>query len=565
MKSWFSYFMATCLVALVAVGSACPRLCAENPPAPIQPIAVVSIASVEEVLGDIAFLTESAGQGDFGKMVALLSGGYTVGMDKKRPAGMLVTIKNDEPNPLLFLPVKNLDAVLAGIEEQVGKPQDAGNGILELTGGDGKPFYVKEVEGWAYVAKAANDLEKLPQIDPAAVLGDLTKNYTVAVRINAANIPDDMKKVAVAQMKAQFERSLREQLEKQPDQQRALTERASRNMLEEVTSLIQDSEEFTVGLQVDGQTKSTHLDISLIAKAGTKLAAQMDLMKEVTSSQAGFLAPDAAVHLHVASRINQEDMVLYQDMLKTARENTLKEVENDQDIETEEARQIARDVVNALFDVGEKTVAAGKVDGGAALFLTPTGKLNFVAGASVKDASRLEETFKKLADAAKNEPKAPKVNFDAVQHAGVRFHTMSLPIPAKENEAQQLFGENLDVALGFGQESLYVAFGPAGIDTTKAIIDNSKSRQAENVAPAQFVVSLGPILKFASAVKEDPVTTMLASVLDKSQGQDHISVKAQSVERGVRYRLEVEQGVLQLVGAAVKMFNNQRKQAPNLF
>ena len=79
----------------------------------VKPVAVVSITSVEEVLGDIAWLTESAGQGDFGKMVALLSGGYTVGMDKKRPIGLVVTIEDDEPKALGFLPVKNLDAVLA--------------------------------------------------------------------------------------------------------------------------------------------------------------------------------------------------------------------------------------------------------------------------------------------------------------------------------------------------------------------------------------------------------------------------------------------------------------------
>jgi hypothetical protein len=167
-------------------------------------------------------------------------------------------------------------------------------------------------------------------------------------------------------------------------------------------------------------------------------------------------------------------------------------------------------------------------------------------------------------EAAKNEPKAPKVNFDAQRHAGVRFHTMSLPIEEKEEEARKLFGENLDVAVGFGEESVYVAFGPGGFDAASAIIDGSKSRQGENVPPGQFIVALAPILKFASAVKDDPVTTMLASVLEKAKGQDHISMKAEAIERGVRYRLEIEQGVLQLIGAAAKLMQGQEKQ-PDLF
>jgi hypothetical protein len=462
--------------------------------------------------------------------------------------------------------VKNLEAVLAGLEEQIGKPQDAGNGILELGGAGGNPAYVKEVEGWAYVAQKANDLVDLPKIDPAAVLGDLTKNYTFGARINVGNIPAEMKKVAVAQLKAQFERQLQDQLEQQPEEQRAITERYSRSVMEQLTSLIEDTDQITVGFQVDSQKKDTHFDFSLVARPDTKLAKEMALLEDVKSSQAGFLTPDAAVNLHVASRISEEDVALYGDLIKTARENALKEVENDQDIETEEARQIAKDVVNALFEVAEKTVAGGKIDGGAALFLTPEGKLNLVTGASVKDAARLEETFKRLVEAAKNEPKAPKVNYDAEQHAGVRFHTMSLPIEAKEEEARKLFGENLDVAVGFGEESVYLTLGAGGVEVAKTILDKSQAQQSQTVPPGQVIVSLGPILKFASVVKEDPVVTMLSSVLEKSNGQDHVLMTAESIERGARYRLKIEEGVLQVMGAILKMSQGgQQKEAPDLF
>ncbi len=559
MKSWYSQTLAIGLAALVAVASTPSRTLAQEQEG-IRPVAVVSIASIDEVLGDIAFLTETAGQGDFGKMVALLSGGYTVGMDKKRPLGLIVSLENDEPKGVAFLPIKNLDAVLAGLEEQVGKPEDAGDGILALGGRGGKPVYVKEIEGWAFVAQQANDLADLPAFDPAAILGDLTKNYTVGVRINVGNIPAEIKKAAVAQMKAQFERQLEENLDEQPESQREITERYTRTAMEQLTSLIEETEQVTVGLQVDAQAKTTHLDFAMIARPETKLAEQMALLKEVTSANAGFLAPEAAVLAHVANRMTEDDIAMYQDMLKLARENSLKEIDNDEDIETEEARQIAKDVINSLFDVAEKTVAAGKIDGGAALFLSSEGKASLVAGGTVKDAARLEATLKKLVEVAKNEPKAPKVNFDAAQHAGVRFHTMSLPIPAKEDEARRIFGENLDVAIGFGEETVIAAFGPGGIDTAKKILDKSQAKASEHVAPGQLVVALGPILKFASAVKEDPVTTMLAATLEQSKGEDHISLKAESIERGVRSRLAIEQGVLQLIGAAVKMMSEGGKQ-----
>ncbi len=522
-----------------------------------KPIAVLAVASVEEVLNDIAYVTETAGQGDMGKMITLLSGGYTRGVDKKRPMGLVVTIPEDEPKAFAFLPVKNLNTILEGLEEQIGKPEDAGNGVLELGGNAGNPVYVREANGWAFIAQKANDLETLPDFDPAAVVADLTKNYTIGLRINVSNIPAEMKKVAVAQLKSQFERQLAEQLDDQPEDQRALSERYMRTMLTQLTSFIEDTEHVAAGLQIDSQAKETHVDFALVARPDTKLAAQMDLLNGVTSLHGGFLTPEGAVNGHTASRMSDEDVTLYQDILKTARENALKEIESDEDIETEEARQIARDVVNALFDVAQATVAAGKVDAGATLFLSPEGRANLVAGGTVKDAKRLEETFKKLVEAAKNEPKAPKVTFDADQHSGMRFHTMSLPIEAKEEEARKLFGENLDVAIGFGDESVYVAFGPDGLATTRKLLDDSEELRSNVVPPGQFIVALGPILKFASAVKDDPVIAALAATLDNNANPDHnrIAIKAQSVENGVRYRLEVEQGVLELIGAAMKMSN----------
>jgi hypothetical protein len=556
-QKFFTWTATLAAAATLLVASLSPHAIAQDKAKKLEPVAVVAIASIEEVLGDIGYVTETAGQGDLGKMVALLSGGYTVGMDKKRPLGMVVTMQNEEPSGLLFLPVKNLEAVLAGIEDQVGKPKDAGDGIMELSDTEGKPIYVKQVADWAYVSQKANDLVELPQFYPSEALGDLTKNYTVAVRINVGAIPAEMKKVAVAQMKAQTERKLQEQLEEQSEEERELSERYTRSVMEQVASLIQDTEQITFGLQINSEAKSTHVDLVVTARPDTELAGEMARLRNIKSSHAGLLAEDAAVNFHFSTRVSEEDAALYQDVLKVARENALKQVENDEDLDNEEARRIANDVVNALFDVGQKTLAAGKIEGGAALFLTPEGKVNLIAGGAVQGADRLEQAFKDLIEAAKNEPDAPQVTFDAAQHAGFRFHTMSLPIQAKEQEARQIFGENLDVAIGFGKESVYVAFGPEGIESAKSIIDDSQAQQSQTVAPGEFVVSMAPILQFASVVKEDPVTTMLAAAVEKN-ARDRIIIKSESIERGVRYRLEIEEGVLQIIGAASKLMNQQK-------
>jgi hypothetical protein len=53
----------------------------------IQPVVVISVANSDKLLGDVGFLTESAGAGDVGRLVALMAAPYTAGLDKGKPAG----------------------------------------------------------------------------------------------------------------------------------------------------------------------------------------------------------------------------------------------------------------------------------------------------------------------------------------------------------------------------------------------------------------------------------------------------------------------------------------------
>ena len=52
-----------------------------------------------------------------------------------------------------------------------------------------------------------------------------------------------------------------------------------------------------------------------------------------------------------------------------------------------------------------------------------------------------------------------------------------------------------------------------------------------------------------------PILAGLAEALQNGQGNDRIAITGTSIERGVTYRLEVEEGVLQLIGQAAKLQN----------
>ncbi|HEX5106331.1 MAG TPA: hypothetical protein VFV87_21070, partial [Pirellulaceae bacterium] len=146
----------------------------------VKPVAVVSLASVEENLADVAYITRIAGQEDVGKTAMLFGNALTAGIDKSRPGGMYVVPQAGDFHAVAFVPVSNLKLLLEVHKEQVGEPEDVGGNILKI--GMDRTAYVKEVGGWAFVAESKEHLSNLPQ-DPAALLGDLPKTYNVAGRV----------------------------------------------------------------------------------------------------------------------------------------------------------------------------------------------------------------------------------------------------------------------------------------------------------------------------------------------------------------------------------------------
>ena len=71
--------------------------------------------------------------------------------------------------------------------------------------------------------------------------------------------------------------------------------------------------------------------------------------------------------------------------------------------------------------------------------------------------------------------------------------------------------------------------------------------------PGDTLAVDAPIMEFASYVDDNPTATMLAQSLKEAGGKDHILISAKSIARGVNYRLQIEEGVIQAVGKALQM------------
>lgn len=514
----------------------------------VKPVVVVSIASIKENLTDVAYLTRVAGMEDAGKSAMFFGNALTAGINKDQPIGMYIVPVAGDFHGVAFVPVSDLKVLLEVHKDQIGTPKDVGNGILEI-GAQGRTAFIKEQTGWAFVAESKEHLASLPQ-DPAALLGDLPKKYNVAGKVLIQNIPEELRRMAIDQLKVGVERFLDSpaaQGNVNPEDAR----KAVQAQLASIEKLIADAEELTVGLGVNAETKATYIDFSFTAREGTSLAKEMAMQVDAKSQFAGFLLPEASVTFNLVQKTSKDEIDQILPALKMYRAQAMKHIDDAPDFPADK-RDGAKAVVGQMFDVLEKSFADGKIEMGGALVLLPK-SLSFGFGGYVADGPALEKALKDMVALLKDQPDFPKVQFDAGTIGDVKLHRLTAPVPNGEPEARELLGDKLEIVVGIGPKSVVVTGGKNAESLLKQIVEGSAANASKTVPPFQLNVALIPILKFYKSVDNNPIVAGILSSLEKSGG-DRISITSQTGPRSSTGRFEIQEGIIKAAGEAAKAF-----------
>ena len=140
-------------------------------------------------------------------------------------------------DPIGFLPVTDLKQLM-----EVAKANPRLAGAIKLDGDvyeiqAGSVNYVQQKGDWAIVVDKKTDLANAPA-DPLKLLGDLPKNYDLAVRVCVKNIPETMRQAGLAQLQARA----------------ALTPGAGDRINQTIpliTEMIDQLDDVTLGLKID--------------------------------------------------------------------------------------------------------------------------------------------------------------------------------------------------------------------------------------------------------------------------------------------------------------------------
>lgn len=539
MRSLCRMLVAAAMVAVLLVPTA--PLWAQN----AGPIAVLAVEPFDELMKDMSYLTEAAGQGEaVGDMEQALKE-TTQGMDTKRPMGVVVTADGDELAAVAFLPITDLAKMLeAGEATDLFESEDLGNGMHKLSRPFMEPMMLKAAGGWAFLAQKPEQLDNLPA-DPPALLKGLEQKYAAALRIHIQNVPPALREQAEALIREGMSMGM-QPLPSETDEAYAARKKMATDQIEQMMTLVDETDQVTIGWDVDAAGKQTFIDIELKALPGTSLATQIAQQADATSQHSGFVHKDAAMFAHFAQTLVDADIERMRSWMQATRDNAMKEIAGEGLDDTQ--AQAAKKVMGSMFDAMDATIKGGKLDGGAVVLLKGDSYF-FAAGGQVADGKKIEESLRTLAELSKDEPDFPAIKWDAEKHAGVSFHTMSIPVP--DEATQDILGETIEVVLGTSDTSFYIAAGTDAATQLKSIIDTSAANGAKKVPPAQISIAAKPILQFASQFA--PPIGLLAAVVGQSGDKDHIRITNKIIENGSITRITIEEGMLKAIGMAGAM------------
>jgi len=529
-------------LALLALSVAPAASWAQN----FKPVAVVSIASIKETLADIGYITKAAGMEDAGKSAAFFASALTTGIDKEKPMGLYVVPKAGDFHAVAFIPLEpnGLSTILKVHKEQVGEPQDAGNGILEI--GKGRTAFVREQGPWAFVAESKEHLADLPA-DPGALLGTLPKSYNFAAKLMVQNIPDDLRKMALSEIKLGMERFLSSPAAQRGNIDREQAQNLTKIYTANLDKLINESDELFVGLGIDPTAKHAVLDVGFSAKDGTSLARQMALQTEAKTNFAGFLLPEAAITMNAAGKVSKEDIEQIGPVMKSVREQYAKQLDDAPNIPADK-RDAIKGLLNQFIDVVEKTIAGGRTDGGLAVVLLPK-SVSFIAGGLVADGAAIEKILKSAVDLGQGHRDFPQVQLNAGMLGDLKLHKLTAPIP--DEEAKQVLGDKLEIIFAVAPKRFFVAGGKDAEGLLKKVVDASAAAPEKSVPPMQMTIAVLPILKFYRSVDDNPMVAGLIASLEQT-GNDRVTILSEAGARSSTTRVEVQEGVIRAAGEGAK-------------
>ena len=540
-----STVVSACLALTVLT---CAPVAAQSP----KPAAVISIANLDDTMADINYLVDASGFGQMKFMIQTQIDHFLKGVDSTRPSGVLLYMDegNEQPSALGFVPVEDLDDLLdtmSGFAEV-----DEGDDYTTIITDDDKEILIKLVGNHAFFTDKAEMFERIPDAPPASLLGDLPTRFNVSARLFGQQIPKSLRDKAISTIRDAYEDQI-ELFEDENGVQAELQRKSHEINMKQIEDIIQETDQLVVGFVIDEEKKTISSEFEIIGTENSTLAKRAAAnMTPEKSRFGGFLLPGAAFTAISRTKLIQEDIDQYTQLSESGIDTIAKLINEESDLSTEELDAVKKAMAD-LSTAFLETLKDGAADGGIVLDLTK-GNINLAGGVLTTDPKKVEQAAKDLA--AEFEGKLAElgtVKLNSGAHKDVTFHTFSVNTPEELDEMVDVFGEQIKIVIGIGQQETYFAAGSSPTELLTRLIDRNGVQDKAPATLGLYNVYIAPIMEFAAATQPDELGLVqkMADALAEG-GRDRLQYELKPLKNGFSVRMDLQDGVLELIQVATE-------------
>ncbi len=281
------------------------------------PTIIVRVDSINNLLEDVKYLGELAGQKD--KVDEGLKFVKSNVEDQKidkaidftRPLGMYGTVNPDKPDEstgIIMVPLADEKALLDLLGNFGLTPEKGDDGVYTLQAPFPQipPIYIRFANKYAYIAaqnKAAVAKESI--LDPTKVFSD-GKTTTFSALFRLDQIPDDMKKMAISQLDENLNKEKQKEIPGETKVQTELRHKMMDAMGQRMARVIQEAGELALSFDINRQANRLNGEMSFTGKPGSSLAKEIADAGKTPSLFGGLVSSKAAINALVHNTFPEE-------------------------------------------------------------------------------------------------------------------------------------------------------------------------------------------------------------------------------------------------------------------
>ncbi|MFO0191184.1 MAG: hypothetical protein ACK54F_08045 [Planctomycetia bacterium] len=484
-----------------------------------------SYADLKKQLGWLGTQIDNPGLAGLLESMILLAtqGRGLAGLDVKRPLGAVVTSDGADLAVHGFVPVKDLERLLASLQGITGPVETEGD-VRRIVLPSGLPLEITERDGWAVIAPGG-----MPggAADPTAVLNAVATSYTVGIETFPGRMSD----------------AVRGRLEAALEQTAAVSaaqgQPVDTDALKAGLASLRQTESLGLGLGIDDASGSVFVENRMIAVPGSVSAVAFNAAGRGTLTVATPAAADGgspAVRGYVAQTVTEASRARVLDSFDRA-------------VPPGSDDPVTKAIVGLVRELLQATLASGGIDAAVAIdtsIATQQSPLPaMTAGVRINDGPALEQRFKKLFGAG-TLPRNVAVKFDTGKAGAANLHSVAIDLG--DSPAADALGKSLELTLAVAADYAYVLTGGDQPKRIAAALASSGRADPDAKPIANVQVAMNRVCRYAGTVTDQP---QAAAAAKRAEEAPHslLEVFVRPVDRGIVTRLSADAGVLKAVAA----------------